>query len=233
MVGKLKNSNDILVTQRISAQVFTVAGSQTIVVLHYHHCRSNSPGTQKMISQWFILYIGATTVFQQSKFLKNLYIYPQWTNTMNRNLKVNESFLSRFIAIVTLLSFHVLSVEPILPKSKVIFQNSKVIFTVKAIEQESNKEANTQIQFKILKRSKSKYPDIEVGPCNRLPCQQALLYYLCCSAGCCRQGRSLRHRLVSYLCPCRKKMLLDEPITHNFSKSDMKNHIRCTIPCVS
>ena len=50
MVGKLKNSNDILVNQRISAQVFTVAGSQTIVVLHCHHCRSNSPGTQKMIS---------------------------------------------------------------------------------------------------------------------------------------------------------------------------------------
>ena len=43
---------------------------------------------------------------------------------MNRNLKVNESFLSRFIAIVTLLSSH-------------------VIFTVKAIEYESNKEANT------------------------------------------------------------------------------------------
>jgi hypothetical protein len=62
MVGKLKNSNDILVNQRISAQVFTVAGSQTIVVLHCHHCRSNSPGTQKMISLWFILYIGASTV---------------------------------------------------------------------------------------------------------------------------------------------------------------------------
>ena len=50
VTSKLKNSNDILVTQRISAQVFTVAGSQTIVVLHCHHCRSNSPGTQKMIS---------------------------------------------------------------------------------------------------------------------------------------------------------------------------------------
>lgn len=44
MVGKLlKNSNDILVNQRISALVFTVAGSQTIVVLHSCHCRSNSP----------------------------------------------------------------------------------------------------------------------------------------------------------------------------------------------
>jgi len=51
MESKLKNSNDILlVNQRISAQVFTVAGSQTIVLLQCHQCRSNSPDSQKTTS---------------------------------------------------------------------------------------------------------------------------------------------------------------------------------------
>ena len=51
MEGKFKNSNDILlVNQRISAQVFTVAGPQTIVVLQCHQCRSNSPDSHKKTS---------------------------------------------------------------------------------------------------------------------------------------------------------------------------------------